>query len=84
MTPQPKTAKIMMKRIFVPHGCPRVIISDRGAQFDSELWTYFQNMLGTRVYLPTTHHPQTNGLTERMNRTLIGLIRRVAQTRKHD
>ena len=27
--------------------------------------------------LATTHHPQTNGLTERMNRTLIGLIKKV-------
>ena len=41
-------------------------------------------MLGTRVYLATTHHPQTNGLTERMNRTLIGLIRKATQGRKHE
>ena len=33
-------------------------------------------MLGTRVVMATIHHPQTNGLTERMNRTLISLIRK--------
>ena len=77
------TAKIMIKRLFSPHGCPRVLISDRGTQFDSELWRHFWNMIETRVHLATTHHPQTNGLTERMNRTLIGLIRKVAQLRKH-
>ena len=33
--------------------------------------------MGTRVALATTYHPQTNGLTERMNRTLIGMIRKV-------
>ena len=37
-------------------------------------------MLGTRVALATTHHPQTNGLTERSNRTLISLIRKYTQT----
>ena len=79
-----ETAKIMIRRLFVSHGCPRVILSDRGAQFDSELWHHFWNMLGTRVHLATTHHPQSNGLTERMNRTLIGLIRKFTQGRKHE
>ena len=74
-----ETAKIMIRRLFAVHGCPRVLISDRGTQFDSELWMHFWNMLGTRVHLATTHHPQTNGLTERMNRTLIALIRKVTQ-----
>ena len=36
-------------------------------------------MLGTRISLATTHHPQTNGLTERLNRTLIALIRKYTQ-----
>ena len=79
-----ETAKIMVRRLFSQHGCPRVLISDRGAEFDSELWKYFWNMMGTRVHLATTHHSQSNGLTERMNRTLIGLVRKVTQTRKHN
>ena len=33
--------------------------------------------LGTRVVLATTYHLQTNGLIERMNRTLIGLIKKI-------
>ena len=33
--------------------------------------------IGSKVALATTHHPQSNGLTERMNRTLIALIRKV-------
>ena len=32
--------------------------------------------LGTRVALASTHHPQSNGLTERMNRTLISMVRK--------
>ena len=78
------TAKIMIRRLFAAHSCPRVLISDRGTQFDSELWVHFWNMLGTRVHLATTHHPQTNGLTERMNRTLIALIRKVTQQKPRD
>ena len=36
------------------------------------------NRLGSRVAIATTHHPQTNGLMERANQTLLHMIRRVA------
>ena len=70
---------LVMKMIIARHGCPRLILSDKGTVFDSELWREAWQMLGTRVSLATTHHPQTNGLTERLNRTLISLIRKYTQ-----
>ena len=73
-----ETVGMMLRMVISRHGCPRMIISDRGTQFDSELWTQVWKMLGTRVALASTHHPQTNGLTERFNRTLISLIRKYA------
>ena len=79
-----ETARILLRRVFSQHGSPRVLVSDRGTQFDSELWRQLWGMLGTRVHLATTHHPQSNGLTERMNRTLIALIRKVTQNKKHE
>ena len=35
-------------------------------------------MLGIRVAMASTYYPQTNGLIERLNRTLISLIRKYA------
>ena len=78
------TAKIALRQIFARHGCPRIIISDRGTQFDSELWKYLWNFMGTRIHLASTHHPQTNGLTERMNRTLINMIKKMTQDLPHE
>ena len=37
--------------------------------------------LGTRAALASTHHPQTNGATERANRTLIQMIRKFVRKR---
>ena len=73
-----ETVGMVLRMIFARHGCPRVILSDRGTQFDCELWREVWKLLGTRVALATTHHPQTNGLTERLNRTLISLVRKYA------
>ena len=38
--------------------------------------------LGTRAALASTHYPQTNGATERANRTLIQMIRKFVR-KKH-
>ena len=40
--------------------------------------------MGTRIHLASTHHPQTNGLTERMNRTLINMIKKMTQDSTHE
>ena len=73
-----ETVGMMLRMVIARHGCPRLVISDRGTQFDSELWVQVWKMLGTRIAMASTHHPQTNGLTERCNRTLISLIRKYA------
>ena len=33
-----ETVGMILRMIVARHGCPRVILSDRGTQFDSELW----------------------------------------------
>ena len=52
------------------HGVPPTLISDRGRQFVSELWTKTASLLGTSTNLTTSYHPQANGLVERMHRTM--------------
>ena len=54
---------------------PKVIISDRDPRFTSEVWTSLWNSLGTELKLSTAYHPQTNGLVERTNRTIIQSLR---------
>ena len=78
-----QTAQIFVKRIVAEHGVPSVVISDRGTQFTAALWKAILKDLGAKAALATSHHPQTDGQSERAIQTLMQVIRSFAseQTR---
>ena len=55
---------------FSRYGFPDSILSDRGAQFTSEMYIAFLKNLGIKRLLTTAYHPSANGLCERFNGTL--------------
>lgn len=68
-------ADIFMKNIFKIHGMPSEIISDRDPKFLSEFWITLFKMCGTKIKLSTAYHPETDGQTERTNRTIEDMLR---------
>lgn len=68
-------AHLFIKEIFRLHGVPQTIVSDRDPKFTSEFWTTVFNRLGTKLAMSTAYHPQTDGQTERTNRTLEEMLR---------
>ena len=71
----PQTAKLIFSEIVKHHGMPKNIISDRDAKFTSSFWTSLWTLCGTRLRLSTAYHPQSDGQTERTNRTLEEYLR---------
>ena len=51
-------------------GLPSDITSDRGSTFTSQLWTSVARILGASVHHTTSYHPESNGMVERLHRTL--------------
>ncbi|KAF2345732.1 Reverse transcriptase domain [Trinorchestia longiramus] len=51
-------------------GVPLEVVTDRGAQFESELFSNLSSLLGFHHVRTTSYHPQSNGLVERLHRTL--------------
>lgn len=50
-------------------GVPKVIVTDQGKQFESELFKALCNLLGTKRCRTTPYHPQANAKIERFHRT---------------
>ena len=69
------TAKLFKDTIFRYHGLPEVIIADRDPRWNSMFWRSVFQSLQTRTRLSTAYHPQTDGQTERANRTLEEMLR---------
>lgn len=70
-----ETARLFVKEIFRLHGIPKTIVSDRDKNFTSLFWKGLFDYLGTRLAMSSGYHPQTDGQTERMNRTLEEMLR---------
>jgi hypothetical protein len=59
------------------HGVPNTIVSNRDAKFLSHYWRTLWYKLGTKLLFSTTCHPQIDGQTEVVHRTLSTILRAV-------
>jgi hypothetical protein len=69
------TAKLFLAHVFCFFGMPHSIVSDRDARFLSDFWLELFHLLDVRLCHSSAYHPQTDGQTERTNRTLLQMLR---------
>jgi len=61
---------IYVQEIIQIHGLPSSIISDQDPKFMLKWWCELHRIMGMKLLMSTSFHPQTDGATERANRSI--------------
>ena len=68
-------SEALMRHVIPYFGTPRRLISDRGREFISSIWTNLLRSLGVQQVLNSPYHPEGNAIKEGSHRTLNNMLR---------
>lgn len=68
-------AKLFIDHWVLDNGCPLEIVSNRDRRFLSKFWSTFLHHLNIKHLASTAYHPQTDGASERTNKTVVQALR---------
>ena len=76
--------ELFADRVVRYHGFPQRIVTDRDPRFTSAMWEAFCAKFGIKNARSTAFHPQTDGQTERVNRTIEQMLRTYIQSQQDE
>ena len=68
-------ARSFLNNVYRLHGLPRFLIGDRDTRYTSTFFRSLMADLRTTLSLSTAYHPQSDGNTERVHRTIEQILR---------
>ena len=77
-------AKIFVEKIIFNYGAPKKLITDQGTNFMSELLKSICKIFDIMKLNTSPYHPQTDGLVERFNGTLLNMLASYTSSNQND
>jgi transposase InsO family protein len=77
-------AKVLVEQFIVHYGIPERLHSDQGGSFEGKVIYHLCKILGISKSRTTPYHPMGDGITERMNRTLISMLKTLDPVKKQN
>ena len=68
-------SEALMRHVIPYFGTPRRLLSDRGQEFISAIWTKLLHSLEIQQVLTSPYRPEGNAINERIHRTLNNMLR---------
>ena len=80
----PTVARALMVHVFSKFGAPQQLLTDRGSEFESELFQELMKWMEIDKLRTTAYHPSCNGVVERFHRTLNSMLGKVVSESQRD
>ena len=80
---QDVAADIMFNQVICRYGCPLEVITDQGSHFTGGVITKLLSKLSVKHRRVTPYYPQANGMVEKTNGILTGIISKMILDKQH-
>jgi hypothetical protein len=67
--------RIFIDKIVCLHGVPQEVVSDRNVYFTSDHTREAERIVQTKLHMSMAFHPETDGLSENRNKTVVQFLR---------
>ncbi|OJT13579.1 Transposon Ty3-I Gag-Pol polyprotein, partial [Trametes pubescens] len=68
-------AGLFFQHWYCENGLPLNVVSDRDKIFMGKFWRALHKLMGVKLDMSSSYHPQTDGSSERTNKTVVQMLR---------